>query len=273
MINTIKRYARLYRVLISQFFKVILQSKVDFFMGLIGFFFTQIMGIAFLYLVFQQIPNLQGWTLDQLIFIYGFAQIPRGIDHLFTDNIWMIAWRMVVNGDFDRYMLRPMNIFFQVISEKLQPDAIGELLVGTILIIRSLLLGIVVVDGAHILLFVVSVIAGAVIYTAIKLFFASLSFWVKISGPFLQVAYQMADFAKYPTEIYSRIVRFIITWIIPFAFVAYLPASYFLGIDSNGGIFAGVGTIGFECVIAAVFWIIAYALFNHGTKIYESAGN
>ncbi len=71
-------------------------------------------------------------------------------------------------------MLRPMNIFFQVISEKLQPDAVGELLVGTILIIRSLTKGIVVVDAAHVGLFFVSVIAGALIYTAIKLFFCIL---------------------------------------------------------------------------------------------------
>ena len=270
----IKRYLRLYRVLISQFFKVILQSKVDFLMGLLGFFFTQIMGILFLYLVFEQIPSLQGWTLDQLIFIYGFAQIPRGIDHLFTDNIWMVAWRMVINGDFDRYMLRPMNIFFQVISEKLQPDAVGELLVGTILIIRSLMKGILVVDLAHVVLFFVSVIAGALIYTAIKLFFASWAFWVKISGPFLQVAYEMADFAKYPTEIYAKVVRFMITWVIPFAFVAYLPASYFLGVTGFfGDGVSNAGVVGIEWVIAIVFCTIAYLLFSYGTKIYESAGN
>ena len=116
--KTIKRYLRLYRVLIVQFFKVIMQSKVDFLMGLFGFFFTQVTGILFLYLVFEQIPFLQGWSLEQLIFIYGFAQIPRGIDHLFTDNIWLVAWRLVINGDFDRYMLRPMNVFFQVIAEQ-----------------------------------------------------------------------------------------------------------------------------------------------------------
>ena len=102
MLHTLKRYGRLYRVLISQFLKVVMQSKVDFLMGLLGFFLTQASGIIFLYLIFQQIPNLQGWTFDQLIFIYGFAQIPRGIDHLFTDNIWLVAWRIVVNGEFDR---------------------------------------------------------------------------------------------------------------------------------------------------------------------------
>lgn len=264
---TLKRYLRLYRILVAQFLKTIMQSKIDFLMGLFGFFFAQIMGIAFLYLVFENIPNLQGWSLEQLIFIYGFAQIPRGIDHLFTDNIWMIAWRLVINGDFDRYMLRPMNLFFQVIAEKLQPDALGELLVGTILLIFSLSKGIVIVDIMHIILFVVSIFAGAIIYTSIKLFFASIAFWTKMSGPFLQVAYDLAEFAKYPTEIYAKAVRFIITWIIPFAFVAYLPASFFLKKTVSPGV------IGIECIIALIFWCIAYALFKKGTSIYESAGN
>lgn len=265
--KTCKRYLRLYRVLITQFLKTIMQSKVDFLMGLFGFFFAQIMGIAFLYLVFEQIPSLQGWTLDQLIFIYGFAQIPRGIDHLFTDNIWLVAWWSVINGEFDRYMLRPMNIFFQVIAEKLQPDALGELLVGMILVVRSLSKGIVITDLLHFVLFFVSIFAGALIYTSIKLFFASLAFWIKRSGPFLQVAYEMSDFAKYPTEIYAKGIRFLITWVVPFAFVAYLPASFFLKSDTSGVV------IGIECGIAVIFWCIAYVVFDRGTHVYESAGN
>lgn len=266
--KTLKRYGRLYRVFVAQFFKSIVQSKADFFIGLCGFFLTQITGIAFLYLVFEQIPVLADWSLEQLIFIYGFAQIPRGIDHLFTDNIWMIAWRFVVNGKFDQYMLRPMNLFLQVIFEKLQPDALGELLVGTILIVISLGNGVVIMDVPHILMFMVSIFAGAIIYTAIKLLFASFAFWIKVSGPVLYTAYQFADFAKYPTEIYAKGVRFIITWIIPFAFVAYLPASYFLKPEVNA-----FSTIGVECVLAVVFFAIAYLVFTLGTRAYESAGN
>lgn len=266
--STIKRYLRLYRVLIAQFFKVIIQSKVDFLMGLFGFFFTQVAGILFLYLVFRQIPHLQGWTMDQLIFIYGFAQIPRGIDHLLTDNIWLVAWRLVISGDFDRYMLRPMNVFFQVIAEKLQPDALGELLVGSLLVIYASAQGVVVWGAEKIVLFLISVLAGALIYTSIKLFFASFSFWIKQSGPFLQFAYELADFAKYPTDIYHKGIRFMITWVIPFAFVAYLPASYFL----DAGVTSGL-VIMAECSIAAVFWSIAYRVFRCGIRRYESAGN
>ena len=266
MLHTIKRYMRLYRVLVTQFFKVIMQSKVDFLMGLLGFFLTQASGIIFLYLIFQQIPNLQGWTFDQLIFIYGFAQIPRGIDHLLTDNIWLVAWRIVVNGEFDRYMLRPMNVFFQVIAEKLQPDALGEILIGTILVIISVQKGVAALTPVNVLLFMVSMLAGALIYTSIKLFFASFALWIKQSGPLLQVAYEMAEFAKYPSEIYHKGIQFIITWVIPFAFVAYLPASYFLG-KGNAAV------VGIECAIALVFWSVAYGVFNYGLKFYESAGN
>ena len=266
MLHTLKRYWRLYRVLIKQFLKVVMQSKVDFLMGLLGFFLTQASGIISLYLIFQQIPDLQGWTLDQLIFIYGFAQIPRGIDHLFTDNIWLVAWRLVINGEFDRYMLRPMNVFFQVIAEKLQPDALGEILIGTILVIVSVQKGVAVLTPLNIVLFGVSMLAGALIYTSIKLFFASFALWIKQSGSLLQVAYEMAEFAKYPTEIYHKGIQFIITWVIPFAFVAYLPASFFLGKS-------GAGVIGIECVIALVFWCVAYGVFNYGLKFYESAGN
>ncbi len=268
MKKKVKRYWKLYCLMISKFFQGIMQSKVDFFTGLVGFFLTQIMGIAFLQLVFSKIPTLQGWTLDQLIFIYGFVQIPRGLDHLFTDNIWMIAWKIVINGDFDRYMIRPMNLFFQVISEKLQPDAVGELLIGTILVVRSIQRGVIIVDLAHILLFIISVVAGAFIYTAIKLFYASLAFWIKISGPFLQVVYEMSDFAKYPSEIYTKGIRFIITWIIPFALVAYLPACCFISTKSSGAWIIGV-----ECIVAAVFCFISYQVFKRGTDIYESAGN
>ena len=266
--ETVKRYCRLYKVFVKQFIKTLLQSRSDFLMALIGFFMTQITGIEFLYLVFSQIPTLDGWTFNELIFIYGFAQIPRGIDHLLTDNIWILAWNLVVTGRFDSYKLRPMNLYLQVIFEQLQPDALGELLVGSILVVRSCMKGIVIIDGTHICLFIVSMIAGSIIYTGVKLLFASFAFWMKISGPVLFTAYSLSDFAKYPVNIYQTGIKFIITWIIPFAYVAYIPATYFLKANVNS-----LTTIGVECVIAVVLFAVAYVVFNKGTKIYERAGN
>lgn len=267
MMKVVKRYLRLYRIYCAQFIKTIMQSKLDFFIGLVGFLLSQFAGITFLYLIFQQIPTLQGWTFDELLFVYGFAQIPRGLDHLLTDNIWMVAWWEVVNGNFDRYLIRPMNLFFQVICQKLQPDALGELTVGIVLTVRAIQKGVIELSILNVIVFIISIIAGGLIYTSVKLFFTTFSFWTKISGQFVQTAYNTADFSKYPIGIYPKSVRFVISFLIPFAFVAYIPSTYFL----KGASF--VSTVGAECLISIVLAVIAYRFFVFGSKRYESAGN
>ncbi|MBQ6887101.1 MAG: ABC-2 family transporter protein [Lachnospiraceae bacterium] len=261
------RYLRLYRIFAVQYIKTTMQSKVDFFIGLGGFLVSQVAGIAFLYLVFEQIPSMQNWSFEQMLFIYGFAQIPRGLDHLLTDNLWMVSWQMIIRGTFDKYMLRPMNVFFQIVCEKVQLDAFGELLVGIVLVIRAVQKGTVEVTPLKVLFFLVSMLAGAVIYTSVKLFFAAIAFWVKDSSPFLTTAYEMADFAKYPIEIYSKPIQIILMTVLPFAFVAYIPSTFFL---VNANVWK---TIGAECAIAILFWMVAYGLFKKGLTRYESAGN
>lgn len=258
---------RLYRIFAVQYMKAVMQSKVDFFIGLGGFLISQAAGLAFLYLVFQQIPTMKEWTLEQLLFIYGFAQIPRGIDHLLTDNLWMVGWQMVIQGTFDKYMLRPMNLFFQIVCEKIQFDAVGELLIGILFVGRAVAKGVVQVTPLKVLFFFISMIAGSVIYTSVKLVLASIAFWVKDSSPIMTTAYDVADFAKYPVEIYAKPIQIVLMTILPFAFVAYIPSTYFL-IDANI-----LKTIAAECGIAVIFWLFSYHLFKKGLTIYESAGS
>lgn len=261
------RYMRLYKIFAVQYIKTTMQSKVDFFIGLGGFLVSQAAGIAFLYLIFEQIPSIRSWSFEQMLFIYGFAQIPRGLDHLLTDNLWMVSWQMVIRGTFDKYMLRPMNIFFQIICETVQFDALGELLIGFALVGRAVANGTVQVTPRNVIFFVVSVIAGAIIYTSVKLFFAAIAFWVKDSLALLTTAYEVADFAKYPIEIYSKPIQIALTTVLPFAFVAYIPSTFFL-VGAN--VFR---TIVAECAIAGIFWMISYGLFQRGLLVYESAGN
>ena len=263
----IKKYLHLYFIFIKQFIKRTMQSKVDFIIGIVGFLITQISGIVFIYLIFQQIPSLNDWSFNEILFIYGFSQIPRGIDHIITDNLWLLGWKYVITGNFDRYLLRPINIFFLLFCERIQVDGFGELIVGIIFVYKCSFEGVINWNFEKIVCFFISVISGAVIYTAIKLFFSSLAFWFQDSMPFLNAAYSLADFCKYPTEIYSKTVRAIITYIIPFAFVGYIPAKYFV---KGGSI---INSIGFEVIIAIILFIISDMFFKKGISIYESSGN
>lgn len=261
------RYLKIYLKFTAQYLKFMMQSKVNFFIGFFGFLTIQASGLAFLYLVFQHIPTLNGWSFYEILFIYGFAQLPRGIDHLLTDNLWMLGMRIIVRGEFDRYLLRPINPLFHLISERFQPDAFGEIVVGIVITSIALIKLGIEITLIKVILFIVLILAGAVIYTSIKLFFASLAFWIKNSMPIMNLTYTLSDFAKYPNQIYSKFVQSIITLIIPFAFTAYIPASYFTGRTSLA--LALFGTVG----AAIISFTVAYYTWLRGMKIYESAGN
>ena len=262
-----RRYLRLYGIFLSQYLKSKMQSKVDFFIGVFAFVLSQIMGVAFLAMVFQRIPDLNGWSFYQLVFIYGYAQIPRGIDHFVTDYLWPFARLTVREGLFDRYLLRPVSPLFQIIVEGFKPDGLGEIAVGLVLVFYSIgAMGLSITVGG-VLLFILSVFAGAVIFAAVKILCATLAFFIKNSYQVLYLVHNTSDFAKYPLSIYNAPVRIILSFIIPFAFTAFIPASYFLGQDSL------LFTVGAEVLIAVVFLTLAYQFFKFGCTRYESAGN
>ena len=261
------RYLDIYKDFVKQYFKILMQSKANFFIGVICFVFSQVSGILFLTIVFAQIPNLNGWSFYEILFIYGFAQLPRGLDHLYADHIWLFSRDTIIKGEFDRYLLRPLNPLFQVLAEEFQLDALGEILTGIVIVVIAIVNLNISISVLSVVLFIIVIIAGSVIYTSIKLFFASLAFWLKDSFQILNIVYMFSDFTKYPMSIYSKGVQYLLNFIIPFAFTAFIPASFFLG---KGNFTSGVlGT----CIIAIIAFVIAYGTWLKGMKAYESSGN
>lgn len=260
-------YLSLYKDFVLQYWKTLMASPLNLWLGLGAFLVTQAGGLLFLVFVFDRIPDLNGWSLAQLLFIYGFANLPRGLDHVFTNWIWLLSNRVILQGDFDRYLLRPVSPLFQVVAEELQADGLGEILVGLIVVALALPLLEIEITAGAVVLFVLLVLAGAVIYTSIKLTFASLAFWIKDSFPLLNIAYMFSDFAKYPDGIYPKPVSLFLSFALPFSFTAFVPASYFLGTGSLPG------AVGGTLVAALATALVARLVWKRGLRAYESAGN
>ena len=260
-----KKYQRMHLIFIRQYIKQIMEYKVDFVVGVLGVFLTQGLNLLFLNVIFQHIPSLEGWTFQEIAFIYGFSLIPKGLDHLFFDNLWALGQRLVRKGEFDKYLTRPINPLFHILVETFQIDALGELLVGCIL------LGTTVSSIAwtlpKFLIFLVCIPFATLIYTSLKIATASIAFWTKQSGAMIYIFYMFNDFAKYPISIYNSFLRWLISFIVPFAFTAYYPASYFL--QGKNGLF----DIGGLILISLVFFFISLKLWDRGLDAYESAGS
>lgn len=262
-----RRYIRLHRIFISQYLKKLMEYKTDFLLGAIGLLMTQIMQIAFLGIIFSQIPALIGWSFEEVLFIYGFSLIAKFLDHLFTDNLWMVGYRIIRKGEFDKYLTRPINTLYHVIAENFCVDAFGEMLTCILLLGYSIPKLHLPFHWYTIPLLLIIVVFATLIYSSLKIITAAISFWTKASGHITHMLYMTNDFSKYPVSIYNKAVQTVITYVIPFAFTAYYPASYFL--TGENPLFCIGGTV----IAGAVLFALALFIWNRGLRAYESAGS
>jgi len=262
-----RRYVRLYNQFLKQYLKSLMEYRADFVFGLIGFIFVQLTGVIFIQLIFSSIPSLNGWSYDEVLFIYGLAQVPRGIDHVFTDNLWILSRRIILQGGFDKYLLRPLNPLFHLLAERFQPDGFGEIIIGVLLMFTSWRRLQFDMTPLKLMALFSTILFATLIYTAIKLAVASISFWIKFAQSYLYMTYQLSSFTKYPLSIYPKAVKFILTFLISFAFTGYYPGAYFLGRENfwNG--------ILLTHIVSVIIITIAYGIWLQGLKKYESSGS
>jgi ABC-2 type transport system permease protein len=79
--------------------------------------------------------------------------------------------------------------------------------------------------------------------------------------------FNIQNYGRYPVTIYNKLLRGILTWILPFAFVGFYPSAYFLDPKNWTG-FALLTP-----VIGGVFAAMGLTLWNIGVKRYRGAGS
>ncbi|MBR5754075.1 MAG: ABC-2 family transporter protein [Clostridia bacterium] len=261
-------YIRMYFAYMKRSFISRMEYKKDTFIAMMGFFIQNAASIASIYFIVNAIPSLNGWSIWQLGFLYGFVMIPRGIDHLLTDDLWRLAYFRVKNGDLDMYFLRPVPVLFQVLSETFQPDAFGELIVGTVMLVVCGILSSVRVTFSMVLLLIVAGIFGALIITSLKILTASFSFVLKKSGPLVQVVYNFMDYVKYPISIFPAVIRNLLLFAIPFGVFISLPVEtvYF-------NIWNPYLLMLWIVAAAVLFFAVSVIVWRINERKYESTGS
>lgn len=262
-----RRYLRLYPYYVSKSIKARLSYRLDAFVGIFGFLLENTLSFLTLYLTISSIPSLNGWTLEMMGFLYGYALIPRAIDHIFSDQVWMLGGGGITRGMLDKYLVKPLNPLFQLVAEMIQLEGLGELILGiTFVIIFGPKVGIAWTFGSVIFL-VICAFFAIFFYFGIKLLFGSLSFWTKRSIEVMTLFYGFSQFARYPLEIFNRFIRVILTFIIPFSVIIFFPVEALI---FNGNLLWVA-----LYVITASLIMLGLSLFvwRRGLRRYESAGS
>jgi hypothetical protein len=71
-------------------------------------------------------------------------------------------------------------------------------------------------------------LSAVLVLAGIFLALASVSFWVEDKVGVLPPFYNLTSFGRYPITIYHTSLRVLLTWVLPYGFVAFYPATGFL---------------------------------------------
>ena len=262
------RYVKLYFTCIKRSIVTRLEYKRDTFISIFNFFLTNVASILSIWMIMESIPSLNGWTMAEMGFLYGFSMMPVALDHIFTDDLWTVAYFKVRTGEMDRMFTKPVPVLFQVIAETFQLEGLGEFIVGIVMLsVCGSMVSVTWSFGA-VLVLIVATVFGALMITSFKIIFASLAFKFKRSGPILQVAYNFISYTRYPIKIYPTIIRGLLTFLFPFALIISYPVEIFLFETYSPYLIAAV-IVAVSCVLFALSLLIWHLLEKH----YESTGS
>jgi ABC-2 type transport system permease protein len=259
-------YLSIFFQYVGQYMKTKLQYRADMFVELLSDLLFQGVNLVFILVVFGHTQFLSGWSREEIIFIYGFFLVPYSLFSAFF-NIWDFNERYIVNGEMDRILTRPIHSLFQVILERMELESLFGAITGMIVMGYAASKLNLTFHWYDPLIFMVMVIGGALVYGGIFISLASIGFWSDAKTSIMPTMYNIGNYGRYPVDIYNRVIRFVLTWILPFAFVGVYPSAYFLGRSE------WYGYAFLTPFVGIVFFVLSVMLWNAGVKRYRGAGN
>ena len=179
----------------------------------------------------------------------------------------------VRSGNFDRFILRPRGLLFQMIF--VNSDwfaALGHGGLGIVLFLISA--GKVGIQWSlsSVIYYIFTVAGGVLIQGAVFLTLAALNIYLLNTNSLKDLVYWNArKFAGYPISIFHKAIQIFMIYVMPFAFVNYFPAQYLLRKDDMSAypeIFMYITP-----VIGIVMYLLAYLFWRFSIRFYKSSGN
>lgn len=257
---------RLFTDYLSQYFKTRLAYRADLIGELVSNLLFELSNLVFILVVFGHVSFLHEWTREEIIFIYGFFLIPFALFSMFFD-FWDFNERYIIRGEMDRILTRPVHPLAQVSLESIAPDRIFGVFSGLIIMGYALIKLELSFAWYDLLVFVVLVTSCVMIYGGVYTAIAAISFFSDSRTGISPMIWNIQNYGRYPVDIYNSVIRILLTWILPFAFVGFYPSAYFLR-KEEWYTYAMLTP-----VMGIVFFALGLVVWNLGIKRYRGAGS
>lgn len=262
---------RQYAILLRLGLTAALQYRADFVMVSIGAICYEAVSLAFVGVIVSAFGSIAGWTLAQIAFVYGIRATGHAVHGLVSGQLWSVD-DVVRQGEFDRYLVRPVNPLLQLVTRRFQVTAIGDLVFGIAVLVITALAAPISWSGVRIGYLVLVVFGSAGVESAVMLALASLTFRLMVSTPLLSIVDTVfVTFGPYPVSVLPRAVGYLLTFVLPLAFAGFFPAAILLGRTSD--LFVPVWLAAAAPLVGIGLYALAVIFFHRQVRHYSSPGH
>lgn len=252
-------------------FKSMKSYRNAFFISSISLVIFNLIGFLLVWIMISSFGEIGSWKPFEVIFLYALNLGAFAIASCFFQSASYNLPIMIQNGDFDQVLTKPINSFVYFFSSYFGFNQLPHLLLAIGVLILSCIQMNFVFSLSNIVKLFIVILSGAVIQGAIYIISAIPSFWFIQNNSMTQIALSFRSFIRFPISAYHQPVQFLLTFIIPYAFINFYPSQLFL--DKKEYLMFGEVIIWLSPVVATFWMILAIVLWNFGIKNYKSTGS
>ncbi|MEU6549713.1 ABC transporter permease [Streptomyces sp. NPDC046915] len=203
--------------------------RVSFVMTTIGSFTATGLDFVAILLMFSRVDVLGGYSLPEVAFLYGVSSVAFGLADLAIGSMDRLG-RRVRDGTLDTLLVRPAPVLAQVAADRFGLRRLGRITQGALVL--GYALSRVGIDWSvpKLLLMPLMVLSGAGIFCAVFVAGAAFQFVAQDASEVQNAfTYGGTTLLQYPPTVFAKELVRGVTFVLPLAFVNWLPASYVLG--------------------------------------------
>jgi ABC-2 type transport system permease protein len=270
-VGSLRREIRLYVVLRVASLRAALQYRGNIALMVLAGFAYQGAGFAFVWALLHTFRTLGGWTLGQLAFLYGLRLLAHAVWLVVLDGVTVTDYT-VRAGELDRMLLRPASTLTQLATHTRSLLGFGDLSVALLIFGIALVVADIDWSPGSVVFLILAVLGGALIEAAASVAVAGVAIRFVDTSAFRAVMYDAIDtLSSYPLGIFGAGAQRFLTYVLPVAFIAFLPASIVLGRSDELAVPAALGYAA-PAVGVVLFWL-AYRFFRSQLRHYQGVGH
>ena len=256
---------RLYLSFLSLHLKSAMAYRGSFLLSCLGQLLVTVntfLGVKFL---MDRFGTIAGYTLPQLALCFAVILAATSLAECFARGLDAFA-SVLSEARFDRLLVRPRGLLFQLLCEKMKLSMVPRLLQAVLMLVWAISAGAVRWTAPKAAVLVLMILCGAALFFGLFLINAALCFFT-LEG--LEVMNIFTDgpreYGKYPFGIYGKGVLWILTLLVPLALVQHWPLQYLLD--------RGPVWYGFLPLVSLLFLIPCATVWRLGVRHYRSTGS